>query len=383
MTKPDFLPGANPGAGYLAHKAEIDTAIQRVLLSGCYVLGEEVGAFEEELARFIGTAKTIGVGSGTEALHLALRACDIGPGDVVVTVSLTAVATVAAIELAGATPLLVEVDASTFTIDPGHLEDTVRNYQPGRIKAVLPVHLYGHPADMPAILEIARQHNLKVIEDCAQSHGATLQGRQSGTWGDLSGFSFYPTKNLAALGDGGAVATGDLQLAAKLLLLREYGWRQRYVSELPGLNSRLDELQAAILRVKLHYLEEENQRRREIASLYNAALAVTPLMLPKIRPGVNHVYHQFVVRCTCRDALKAFLRDHGVGAMIHYPVPVHLQPAYRERLPIGAGGLQITEQICQEILSLPIYPQMDDGEVSRLCELIVTFFKKTRRDQAG
>jgi dTDP-4-amino-4,6-dideoxygalactose transaminase len=325
MANPNFLLPANPRAGYLAHKAEIDAAIQRVLLGGWYVLGEEVAAFEKEFARFIGVGNVVGVGSGTEALHLALRACGIGPGDVVATVSFTAVATVAAIELAGATPLLVEIDPSTFILHPGHLEDTVRNYQPGRLKAVLPVHLYGHPADMPAIFEIAKHNDLKVIEDCAQSHGATIKERKTGTWGDLAAFSFYPTKNLGALGDGGAVATDDPLLAAKLGLLREYGWRQRYVSELPGMNSRLDELQAAILRVKLRYLDEENQRRRQIASIYDALLSDTPLILPKIRPGVNHVYHQYVVRCQYRDALKTFLMEHGVSRLTGTASPLELE----------------------------------------------------------
>jgi dTDP-4-amino-4,6-dideoxygalactose transaminase len=360
-----LLPFADPKANYQAHKDEIDTALQRVLEGGWYILGPEVTAFEQEFATFLGMNYAIGVGSGTDAVHLALRACGIGPGDAVFTVSHTAVATVAAIELAGATPVLVDIDRRTFTLDPNRLQDALREGSAahrGRLKAVVPVHLYGHPADMPAILEIARRYGLKVIEDCAQAHGATLQGWQVGSWGDVAAFSFYPTKNLGALGDGGALVTNAPDVAERARLLREYGWRERYVSECPGLNSRLDEMQAAVLRVKLHYLEQENERRRELAQTYADLLSSTSLQLPRALDQVQHAYHLYVVRCRHREQLREFLRQHAVGAAIHYPIPVHRQPAYEGRVAIGAGGLAETERACSEILSLPMYPQMTDEQ---------------------
>jgi dTDP-4-amino-4,6-dideoxygalactose transaminase len=371
-----FLPAANPRASYLAHGEEIDQAIQEVLKSGWYVLGQEVSAFEREFGRYLGIQEAIGVASGTDALVLALRAAGVGPGDAVITVSHTAVATVAAIELAGAQPVLAEIEPETFNLDPGKLEAAIKTPGAGQIKAIIVVHLYGHPADLPAILEIASPYGIKVIEDGAQAHGAAWQNRKVGNGGSqLAAFSFYPTKNLGALGDGGAVVTGDPEIAAQVRLLRQYGWRQRYISELPGMNSRLDEIQAAILRVKLRYLDQENSRRREIAGLYDRLLAETPLLLPRVRPGATHVYHQYVVRSRERDQLRAFLQDQGIGTMIHYPVPVHLQPGYRGRVRLG-GPLTVTEAICREILSLPIYPQMTEADVQRVGGLINDFFRK-------
>jgi dTDP-4-amino-4,6-dideoxygalactose transaminase len=375
MSNRAFIPAANPLANYLAHQAEIDRAMRQVLEGGMYVLGREVAAFEQEFAGYLGAEDAIGAGSGTDALVLALRALGVGPGDAVLTVSHTAVATVAAIELAGARPILAEVEPETFNLDPGSLEEALKTGGRERLRAIIVVHLYGHPADMPAILEIAGRHGLKVVEDCAQAHGAAWQGRMAGAWGPhLSAFSFYPTKNLGALGDGGAVVTNDAALAARVRLLRQYGWRERYVSELPGMNSRLDELQAAALRVKLRHLEQENCRRREIAASYNALLAETPLRLPQVRPGATHVFHQYVVRSRERDNLRAFLESKGVGTMIHYPVPVHLQPAYRGRLE-SAHGLAGTEALCREILSLPMHPQMTDAEVARVGEAITDFYR--------
>jgi dTDP-4-amino-4,6-dideoxygalactose transaminase len=369
------LPAANPQANYLAHQEEIDRAIQRVLASGWYVLGQEVTAFEQEFARYIGVRDAIGVGSGTDALVLALRAGGVGPGDAVLTVSHTAVATVAAIELAGARPILAEVEPETFTLDPDGLEEALKTGGGDQIKAIIVVHLYGHPADMDAIVDIAGRYGVQVIEDCAQAHGAAWQDRKAGALGSrLAAFSFYPTKNLGALGDGGAVVTDDPEIAARVRLLRQYGWRQRYVSELPGMNSRLDELQAAVLRVKLRYLDQENLRRREIAGAYDACLADTPLRLPQVRPGATHVFHQYVVRSRERDQLRSFLEAHGVGTMIHYPVPVHLQPAYRGRVAL-AIRLAGTEAICGEILSLPMYPQMTDADVERVGGAIIDFYR--------
>jgi dTDP-4-amino-4,6-dideoxygalactose transaminase len=365
-----LLPFADPKANYLAHQDEIDAAVRRVLESGWYILGPEVAAFEQEFSATLDVAHTVGVGSGTEALHLALRACGIGPGDAVFTVSHTAVATVAAIELAGATPVLVDIDPRTFTLDPNRLEDALREYKGSRPGAIIPVHLYGHPADMPAFLDIARRYELRVIEDCAQAHGATVQGRKAGTWGDMAAFSFYPTKNLGALGDGGAVVSNTADLAERARLLREYGWRQRYVSEFPGMNSRLDELQAAILRVKLRYLEQENGRRRELARAYETALSPTSLRLPQALGQVEHVYHLYVIRASDRDQLKTYLQENGISTAIHYPVPVHLQPAYQSRIVAGHGGLHETEAACREILSLPMYPQMTDEDVRYIGERI-------------
>ena len=369
MDLPHLFP-AQPHANYLAHRDAIDAAIRRVLDSGWYILGQEVTAFEREFAEFLGAAHAVGVGHGTDAIELALRALGIGAGDTVLTVAHTAVATVAAIERAGAEPLLVDIAPDSFTLDPAKLEAAIRAGASRRLKAVVVVHLYGHPADLPAIMAIANQHGLRVIEDCAQAHGAALDGRKTGTWGDLAAFSFYPTKNLSALGDGGAVVTNDAPLAARVAELRQYGWRARYISESPGVNSRLDELQAAILRVKLRALPAENARRRALAQLYSAGLAATPLRLPRVRENAEHVFHQYVVRTDRRDALLQHLQARGIPAAIHYPQPVHLQPAYAGRTATGAGGLAETERACREILSLPIHPQLGDEAVARVVEEI-------------
>lgn len=375
MLTSSFLAPADPKANYLAHKEEIDQAIRRVLDSGWYILGQEGKAFEQEFADYLGVSHGVGVGNGTDALEVALRACDIGFGDAVITVSHTVVATVAAIELVGAMPVLVDIDPTTFTLNPNRLEDTIRKHQGSRIKAIIPVHLYGHPADMPAIMEIARRHDLYVIEDCAQSHGAAIKGRKTGAWGDLAAFSFYPTKNLGALGDGGAVVTDNADLAQKLRLIREYGWQRRYISEMPGMNTRLDEIQAAVLRVKLQYLDEENNQRRQLGEIYNSCLADTDLVLPEVGQDVETVYHQYVVKSAERDNLRDFLKDNAVGTLIHYPVPVHRQPAYQDRVAIGSGGLQVTEKVVGEILSLPMYPQMINAQAQQVADLIVRWYE--------
>jgi dTDP-4-amino-4,6-dideoxygalactose transaminase len=371
-TPPISVPVADPGANYRAHSDDIDAAIDRVLMGGRYILGPEVDAFEEEFARYIGVRHAIGTGSGTDALQLALRACDIGPGDTIITVSHTAVATVAGIELVGATPLLIDIDPETLTIDAFALEAAIQ-HNSANVKAVIPVHLYGRPADMPAILEIARRHGIVVIEDCCQAHGATIAGRRVGAWGDLAAFSFYPTKNLGALGDGGAVVTDDPGLADRCRTLRQYGWRRRYVSDSPGINTRLDEIQAAILRVKLRHLDNENAVRRSISQQYIDVLRGSRLTLPVARDGMEHVYHQFVVRSQWRDALADFLASRGVATAILYPVPIHAQPAYGGRTKIGPGGLGRTEQVCREILSLPMYPELTDEQVRHVWGSVVTW----------
>jgi len=368
MSTPVHLPPSDPKANFLAHRDEIEAAIDRVLESGRFILGEEVAAFEKEFAAYTGVRHAVGVGNGTDALHIALRACNIGPGDAVITVSHTAVATVAAIELCGATPVLVDIEPTTFTMDPNSLDESVRKLtshlspSAGRLKAVIPVHLYGHPADMPAIMEIARRYHLWVIEDCAQSHGAALEGRRTGSWGCMAAFSFYPTKNLGAIGDGGMVLTNDSELAEQARLLREHGWRERYVSIIPGMNSRLDELQAAILREKLRHLDKENARRQKLAAVYDTLLCRSKLALPKARPDAAHVYHQYVVRTPGRDALRVHLQERGIETLVHYPVPIHLQPAYRGRLPVVAS-LQQTEEVVRRILSLPIYPELSEDHL--------------------
>lgn len=362
------IPQTDPKANYLAHKVEIDAAIARVLDSGWYILGQEVAAFEQEFAAYIGVRYAIGVGNGTEALHLALRACGIGAGDEVITVSHTAVATVAAIELCGATPVLVDIDLNTYTIDSNQIESAITQ----RTKAIIPVHLYGHPADMESIMSVAHRCELWVIEDCAQSHGAVYKGRMTGAWGHLAAFSFYPTKNLGAFGDGGAVITDDPQWAERARSLRQYGWRERYVSEIPGLNTRLDELQAAILRVKLRYLDAENRRRQALTDAYKELLSSTSLTLPKCAPMARHVYHQYVVRSERRDSLRVFLQERGIGTLIHYPVSIHHQPAYRGRLRCD-GSMVNTEKVAGEILSLPMYPELTAEQVHQVAEAIVSW----------
>jgi len=365
---------SNPKANYLAHEVDIRSAVARVLESGWYILGEEVAAFEKDFAAFLGSRHVVGVGNGTDAIAIALRACGIGPGDAVITVSHTAVATVAAIELIGATAVLTDIEPETFTMDVNCLEETIQESISKNLllKAIVPVHLYGHPADMAAITEVARRHGLRVIEDCAQAHGAAIDGRICGTWGDAAAFSFYPTKNLGALGDGGTVATNDPALAEQISLLREYGWKNR-ISQCAGLNSRLDEIQAAILHVKLKYLSAENARRREIAKLYDNLLSAGKCRLPKSKRGIDHVFHQYVIRTPQRDSLKIFLEKRGIGTAIHYPVPVHLQPAYQSRLSMPDSGLPQTEKAAREILSLPMHPQLSDAEAKQVAEAVQHF----------
>lgn len=365
-----MIPQADPKAQYLSHQEEIDTAIRRVLNAGRYILGEETRNFEEEFARYTGCPFGVGVGTGTDALTLALRAYGAGPASEVITVAHTAVATAAAIEACGATPVFVDVEPEYHTMDPTCLKAAITP----RTKAVVPVHLYGQPANMEAICTIAREAGLAVIEDCAQSHGAELGGKPAGSFGDAGCFSFYPTKNLGALGDGGMVVTRNAQVADYLKLLREYGWTDRYVSHVPGFNSRLDELQAAILRVKLKYLDADNEKRVALADRYDRGLAGLPLMLPVRRARARHVFHLYVIRSERRDDLRAFLGSRGVGTGVHYPVPVHLQPAYQGRL--ASSPLPHTERAVQEILSLPLYPELSPEAVDTVCRLTREFFSR-------
>ena len=363
------LATADPRAAFSAHAEEIREAIERVLVSGQYILGPEVAAFEEEFGKYLEGGFTIGVANGTDALELALRAAGIGAGDRVATVANTVSATVAAIQQIGARPLFVEIDAATQVMSEQALADAF-NAGPDAIKAVVPVHLYGYPANMPAIMELAARNGAIVVEDCAQAHGARIHGRKAGAWGTLAAFSFYPTKNLGALGDGGAVFTRDPALAERVRLLRQYGWRVRYVSDFPGQNSRLDEMQAAILRVKLRYLDIENARRRELATIYHQRLAGLPLLLPVVDAEVEPVHHQFAVRSPEREELRCELLRHGIAAAVLYPVPVHHQPAYKDR----SARLPETERACAEVLCLPCHPGLSDADVISVCDVIIRWF---------
>jgi dTDP-4-amino-4,6-dideoxygalactose transaminase len=344
----------------------LSDAVQRVVDSSNYVLGPEVDAFEREFAAFCGARHCVGVGNGMEAIELALRALGIGPGDEVVTVSHTAFPTVAAISATGATPVFVDVDADTFCMSPAALAEGVTD----RTRAVLPVHLYGRCADMGPICAVAADAGVPVIEDAAQAHGASYGGRLAGTFGAAAAFSFYPTKNLGALGDGGAVITDDEDLALHVRRLRNYGEQSKYVNVTPGFNSRLDELQAAILRVKLPHLERWNAARRAIAARYDELLTDSEVVLPQ--PDDGHAYHLYVVRSRSREALRRHLKSAGIGSQVHYPTPVHRQEAYREGART-AGSLAATEQLSGEILSLPAFPGLKDAQVAEVASAVRAF----------
>ena len=331
-------------------------------------------AFEKEFAAWLGASHAVGVATGTDAIELALRLFDIGPGDIVFTTSHTAIATVAAIERAGAIPFLVDIDPNTYTISPALLEDSIRWCQTAhpqyRLKAVVPVHIYGHPVDMARLVDIARVHNLRVIEDCAQSHGAVFAGRNAGTLGDAAAFSCYPTKILGAFGDAGVVAVHSEQHAKRLRVLRQYGWETRDDSVAKGINSRLDPLQAAILRIRLLSLAEEARRRQEVADFYSAMCRSLGMQPPYVAENVTHAWHQYVIRVDRRDELRAFLGGEGVGTAIHYPCPIHLQPSMRDVLRHPEHGLPITERYAKEILSLPMHPYLTDEDlegISKAC----------------
>ena len=342
---------------------EIHAAVRRVADSGWYILGPEVRAFEAEFAQYHGVSHAVGVASGTDAIELALRAGGIGAGDEVITVAHTAMATVAAIENAGATPVLADIDFDTYTLEPQAAEAAISE----RTRAIVVVHLYGQPADMDALKALADQCNLLLIEDCAQAHGAEYRGRKVGAIGDLGVFSFYPTKNMGAYGDGGAVITNSPDYAERLEKLRNYGQTSRYTHQSRGTNSRLDEMQAAVLRVKLKHLDDHNARRRQIAALYNANLrsVVTPIDAA----DRLHAYHLYVIRDRNRDELMTALDERGIGTLIHYPIPVHLQASHRD-LGMIDGSLPRTEQAAREILSLPLYIGLSNEEVIHVCSEI-------------
>jgi dTDP-4-amino-4,6-dideoxygalactose transaminase len=343
-------------------------AMEKVLDSGWYILGKEVEVFEKEFAEFVGTSHAVGVASGTDALYISLKALGVGPGDEVITVSHTAVATVAAIVQTGATPVLVDICEESYTMDPSQLPAAIS----ARTKAIIPVHLYGQAADMDAILAIADNRGISVIEDCAQAHGALYKGKKLGSLGLMGAFSFYPTKNLGSLGDGGIIVTFDENIARKIHLLRQYGWQERYISTLSGINSRLDEIQAAILRIKLKYLDTWNQKRRALAELYGRH--ISHVTKPAELADRTHVYHLYVIATPQRKDLMDYLKGRGIGTAIHYEVPVHMQGAYSKS--ILYEKLPITEKICSQIISLPMYPELTAEEIREISNAINEFFEE-------
>ena len=368
-----MIPCASPHAQYLAHRDDIQAAIQRVLEGNSYILGKEVAEFESAFATYCDPNKKligIGVNSGTDALTLAMRALNIGTGDEVITVSHTAVATVASVIATGAVPVLIDIDPVFYTLDPDRLESAISS----RTRAIIAVHLYGQPADMDKINAIAHRDGLPVIEDCAQAAGAAYNGRRVGSLADVACFSFYPTKNLGAIGDGGMVVTSNETLADRIRGLRQYGWDNSRQTLAVGINSRLDELQAAVLSAKLPFLDSDNERRKKIAERYCTALAHLPLTLPAARQNSHHVYHLFVIGCDDRDSLMASLARDGIHSGIHYPLPVHCQRGYDKHVILPNGGLPITEQLSSRILSLPIFPELDKNDVEEVISAVTSYY---------
>ncbi len=360
------IPVLDIGATYRELKAEIDEAVARTLASGQYIGGHEVARFEAAYADYCGAAHCIGVGNGLDALHLVLRAMDVGEGDEVIVASNGFIATLLAVSMTGATPVLVEPDPATHNLDPARVEAALTP----RTRVLLPTHLYGQPADLDPLLDIARRHGLRLIEDSAQAHGATYKNRRVGAHGDAVTWSFYPSKNLGAVGDAGAVTTDDPDLAERIRMLGNYGSAQRYVNEVRGVNSRLDPLQAAILGVKLVHLDEWNQRRRDIAALYTRGLAQSGLELPFVPDWANPVWHQYVIQSDDRDVLVARLADAGIATLIHYPIPPHLQQAYAD-LAIAPGSLPIAERLAGRVLSLPMGPHLSLDHAQQVVDVIL------------
>jgi dTDP-4-amino-4,6-dideoxygalactose transaminase len=360
-----MIPFADLKAQYRSIKPEIDEAVLGVLGSAQFILGDEVAAFEREFAAYCGAREAVAVNTGTSALHLALLACGIGRGDEVITVPFTFIATVASIVYCGADPVFVDIDPVTYTMEPSQLEAVITP----RTKAIMPVHLYGQAADMDPILEVARRHGLRVIEDAAQAHGAEYRGRRCGSMGDIAGFSFYPGKNLGAYGEGGAVTTNDPELANAVRVLRDWGQTQRYEHRFKGFNYRMDGIQGAILRVKLRYLERWTDARRNRAALYDRALLDTAITTPTAREGNRHVYHVYAVRVADRRRTQDALSQHGIQSGIHYPIPVHLQPAHHD-LGYVEGDFPVAESVAREVLSLPIFPEMTDAQVDTVASVL-------------
>jgi dTDP-4-amino-4,6-dideoxygalactose transaminase len=355
------LPLVDLKAQHAAIAAEVRAAIERVMGNADFILGADVAAFEEEFAGYCEAQHAVGVDSGISALELGMRGLGIGPGDEVITPAGSFIASSSAISFTGATPVWVDIDPHTYNLDPDGLEAAITP----RTKAIMAVHLYGQPADMDRILAVAGRHGLPVIEDACQSHGARYRGRRTGSMGTFAAFSFYPSKNLGAYGDAGALTTNDSQLAEKVRTMRNYGQRARYEHVHLAWNRRLDTIQAAILRVKLRHLDAWNESRRRIASMYDELLAGTNAGLPHSLPDVEHVYHLYVIQVDERERVRAELESRGIGTGIHYPVPIHLQPAYRSA-GFGPGSFRITEAAAERVLSLPMYPELTDADVRRV-----------------
>ncbi|MBN8421285.1 MAG: DegT/DnrJ/EryC1/StrS family aminotransferase [Verrucomicrobia bacterium] len=359
-----------PQADQRRHEVALTHAVQRVFASGSYILGAEVEAFETEFAAFLGCGQVVGAASGTDAIELILRALDIGAGSKVAVPSFAPSAVAAGVARSGAKPEFVDIEPGTFTLCPEALDDLLRSFRGRGVKATVVVHLYGHPADWESLQRVADEHGIELLEDCAQAHGAIWHGRRVGTLGRAAAFSFYPTKNLAALGDAGAVATNDAALAERLRVIRQYGWKQRYVSEQAGVNSRLDELQAAVLRVKLGALNESVLQRRRLAAQYDARFAASRVVTaPKVRGGCEHAYHQYVVRCERRDALMQHLQQSGIPVAALYPVPLHRQRAYGN----GEELLLESDRAAAAVLSLPMHPYLSEEAMGAVFEAMERF----------
>lgn len=367
----NLIPVSNPKPRFVQKKQEFLNALDSVIERGIYILGDEVSSFEREFAEYLGVKHCVGVANGTDALAVALRGLGVKPGDEVITVSHTAVATVAAIEMTGAVPVFADIEPETRCIDPNKIEKLISP----KTKVIIPVHIYGQPAKIKEIITFVHALNIKVLEDCAQAHGAKVDGKMVGSFGDAAAFSFYPTKNLGAIGDGGAVVTNSTEIFENVLALRQYGWHQRYISDISGVNTRLDELQAAFLRIKLKELERDNARRNAIAQKYNGAFQLVELKLPAEVPNTFHAFHLYVVETYRRDELAKFLNSERVGTALHYPSPIHLQPAYIGRIN-GSSDLKVTEKLYQRILTLPMYPELTDNEVDCVITSVCKFFRK-------
>jgi dTDP-4-amino-4,6-dideoxygalactose transaminase len=372
------IPYLDLKAQYRSIKAEIDEAVLRVLDSAQFILGEEVEAFERDFAAYCGARHAIGVNSGTSALHLALLAAGVGPGDEVITVPFTFVATAAAIEYAGAKPVFVDIDSRTYTMAPDLLEGAMTP----RTKAIVPVHLYGHPADMDPILDVATRHGLVVIEDAAQAHGAEYMGRRCGSLGRLAAFSFYPGKNLGAYGEGGAVVTDDASLAGRIRLMRSWGEERRYEHSIRGFNYRMDGIQGAVLRVKLRHLDRWTDARRIRAAEYRRLLEDAGVTTPYEAPECRHVYHAYAIRVPNRDAVRDRLQQAGIQTGVHYPIPIHLQPAYQD-LGYRAGDCPVSESVAHDVLTLPIFPEMSSEQLSTVASTVVRAVGALPRAVAG
>ena len=361
---------SNPSEQFKSYQSEIEQAVLSVMRSNSYILGEQVNLLEKEFAEFIGTSSAIGVANGTDAIEISLKALNIGHGDEVITVSHTAVATVAAIEATGAKAVLVDIEKQFYTLNPVYLQQALSK----NTKAVVVVHLYGNAADLESVQAFCRSNKLYLIEDTSQAHGAKYKGKRLGSIGDIGCFSCYPTKNLGAIGDAGLVTTNDPDLANKIRMIREYGWKER-VSILPGRNSRLDEIQASILRIKLKHLDSDNQKRRKIASFYKDHLSHLPILLPNTRPNVEPVFHLFVIEVERQKMLLDFLKKEGIQAGVHYSLPVHLHPAYLSKIA-KLKDMSVTEMITKKIISLPIYPELSNHNALSIVNSMKNFYNQ-------